>query len=313
MSKKRNFSCEENFFPLISASLKGISQVMLIENTFTGLLILIAITIYSYYLGIIALLSAMIGTLVGKAGGANEECINQGLFGYNSVLTGMALALFLNGPYIWIVALVASAIAAVLSAAMMHFLKRTQIPVLTAPFIILTWFILLSSYKLKGIKLNLQLAPQNLEYWRLNISGEINLIDAIIHGIGQVFFLDNLISGILLFIAVLFASRKLALYTAMGNISAVIIAYLLGGEHTLIMAGLYGYNAILTSIAVSAVFNNNHNRYSLFLGIFAAALTVPLVAGISSLLLPYGLPVLTMPFVLCTWLILSTRKALPNL
>lgn len=313
MSNKRILSCEGNFFPFISASLKGISQVILIENTFTGLVILVAITISSYYLGIIALLSAMIGTLVGKAGGANEESINQGLLGYNSVLTGMALALFLNGPYMWIVALVASAIAAIFSAAMMHLMKRTQIPVLTVPFIILTWFILLSSYKLKGITLNLQLAPQNLGYWKLDIAGEINLVDAILHGIGQVFFLDYLISGILIFIAVLFASRKLALYTAIGNIVAVIIAYFLGGEHTLIMAGLYGYNAILTIIAVSAVFNNDHNRYLLFLGILAAGLTVPLVAGISTLLLPYGLPVLTMPFVFCTWLILSARKALPNL
>lgn len=303
----------EKLFPFISASLKGISQVILIENTITGFLILVAITIASYYLGIIALLSALIGTLVGKAGGANEETINQGLLGYNSVLTGMALALFLDGPYMWVVALVASAIAAIFSAAMMRLMKRTQIPVLTAPFIILTWFTLLSSYKLKGIRLNPQLAPQNLANWTLNITGEINLIDAIFHGIGQVFFLDHLISGIILFMAVLFASRKLALYTAIGNIVAIITGYLLGGEHTLIMAGLYGYNAILTIIAVSAVFNHDHHRFSLFSGLFAAGLTVPLVAGMSTLLLPYGLPVLTMPFVLCTWLILSARKALPNL
>ena len=92
----------ESFITFIAASLKGISQVILIENAITGLLILIAITIESYYLGIIALLSAIIGTLVGKFGGADEQTINQGLLGYNSVLTGMALALFLSGPYMWI-------------------------------------------------------------------------------------------------------------------------------------------------------------------------------------------------------------------
>lgn len=177
MSNERNFFIKESFFPFISASLKGISQVVLIENTFTGLLILGAITIASSYLGVVALLSAMIGTLVGKAGGANEESINQGLLGYNSVLTGMALALFLSGPYMWVVALVASAIATIFSAAMIQLMKRSQIPVLTVPFIILTWFILLSSYKLKGISLNPQLAPQNLAYWKLNIAGEINLVD----------------------------------------------------------------------------------------------------------------------------------------
>ena len=151
---KRTSFMDGKFMTFITASLKGISQVILIENAITGLLILIAITIESYYLGIIALLSAIIGTLIGKFGGADEQTINQGLLGYNSVLTGMALALFLSGPYMWIIALVGSAIAAIFTATVMHFMKRTEIPILTFPFIILTWFILLASYKLKWIKLS---------------------------------------------------------------------------------------------------------------------------------------------------------------
>jgi urea transporter len=301
------------FFPLISACLKGISQVILIENAITGLLILIAITISSYYLGIIALLSAIIGTLVGKFGGADENSINQGLLGYNSVLTAMALALFLNGPYMWMVSLVGAAVAAIFTASMMHFMKKIEIPILTFPFIVLTWFILLSTYKLKGIKLSSTLEPQNLTQWELNIAGEIDLLAGIFHGIGQVFFLENAISGIIIFIAVFWAGRKLGLYAVIGNVVAVIIAYSLGGEHSLIMAGLYGYNAILTIIAVSAVFNSEHNRFAPLSGIIAACLTVPIAAGLSIWLLPYGLPVLTMPFVLCSWLILGARKVLPNL
>ena len=151
---KRTSFMDGGFFTFIAASLKGISQVILIENAITGLLILIAITIESYYLGIIALLSAIIGTLVAKFGGADENTINQGLFGYNSVLTGMTLVLFLRGPYMWIVALVGAAIAAIFTSTVMHFMKKTEIPILTFPFIILTWFILLASYKLKLIKLS---------------------------------------------------------------------------------------------------------------------------------------------------------------
>lgn len=310
---KPNLLSEGAFFPFISATLKGISQVILIENTITGLLILIAITISSYYLGIIALLSSIIGTLVGKFGGAVENSINQGLLGYNSVLTGMALGLFLSGPYMWIVALVGSALAAIFTAAMMHFMKRTEIPILTFPFIVLTWFILLSTYKLKGIILSSSLTPQSLTNWKLNIAGEIHLLDGIFNGIGQVFFLNNLISGILVFIAVFWGGKKLGLYAAIGNITAVIIAYFLGGEHSLIVMGLYGYNAILTIIAVSAVFNSEHNRFAPLSGILAACLTVPITAGLSTLLLPYGLPALTMPFVLCSWMFLGARKILPNL
>ena len=234
---------------------------------------------------------------MGKFGGVAEQTINQGLLGYNSVLTGMALASFLSGPYAWIIALVGSAIAAIFTATMMHFMQKTEIPILTFPFIILTWLILLASYKLKGIKLSPTLEPQNLTYWELNIAGDINLLEGIFNGIGQVFFLDNIISGIILFIAVFLGGKKLGFYAAIGNIVAIIIAYFLGGEHSLIALGLYGYNAILTIIAVSAVFNHEHNRFALLSGIIAAFLTVPIAAGISTFLLPYGLPLLTMPFV----------------
>ena len=109
------------------------------------------------------------------------------------------------------------------------------------------------------------------------------------------------------------AGKKIGFYAVIGNLVAVISAYYLGGEHTLIALGLYGYNAILTIIAVSTVFNNEHNRFTLLSGIFAACLTVPIAAGLSTFLLPYGLPALTMPFVLCTWLILGARKIMPNL
>ena len=52
----------------LTASLKGISQVLLIENAISGLLILLAITTSSYLLGIMTLLSAFIGNIVGNIG-----------------------------------------------------------------------------------------------------------------------------------------------------------------------------------------------------------------------------------------------------
>ncbi len=297
----------------LSASLKGISQVIFIENVVSGLIILLAITISSYKLGIIALLSAFIGTLIGKIYGANENSISQGLVGYNSVLTGIALTLFLSGPYDWIIALIGAAVTTILTAAIMHAMRNTEIPILTFPFIILTWFVLLVSYRLKAIHLSPTLVPQDLSRWELNIEGELDWVEGAFHGIGQIFFLDNSFSGFLLFIAVFWAGWKLGVYAIIGNAAALLVAFVLGGEHTLIIEGLYGYNAILAMLAVAIVFNMNRQRYSVLSGIIAACLTVPLAASISTWLLPYGLPALTMPFVLSTWIFLGARNVLPNL
>lgn len=297
---------------LITSSLKGISQVILIENAISGLIMVAAITVASYSLGIIAFLSAMIGTLVGRMGGAEQESVNQGLFGYNSVLTGMALFLFLRGDDRWIIALFGAAIAAIFTAAMMHFMRQSGIPILTFPFIALTWFLLLTAYRLITFDLSSDLVPQSLANWELDIRGEEHWGEGAVNGIGQIFFLDHTLAGILLFVAICFAGWKFALYTVIGNVAALLTAYGLGGEHPLIFLGLYSYNAILSIIAVSVVFIER-GRHGLFIGIFAACLTVPITASIQTWLLPFGLPALTMPFVLCTWLILGARKVLPKL
>ena len=297
----------------IKVSLKGISQVILIENTITGAIILLAIMISSIPLGVIAILSAMLGTIVGKLGGAEKEIVEQGLFGFNSVLTGMALYLFLTGPYHWILSLIGALLAAIVTAALMHVMKKTGIPVLTFPFIILTLFTLLVSYRLSAVHISNELVPQSLWQWELDITGPFNLTEGIFTGIGQVFFLDYAISGALLFVAVFWAGWRLGLYAFLGNAAALLTAIILEAERSLIFVGLYGYNGILTAIAVSLVFNSSTRRVSYVTGIAAACLTVPIAASLHTWLLPFGLPPLTMPFVLSTWLFLGARKVLPKL
>lgn len=314
MSTNKQMSCTKGAcFSFLIASMKGISQVILIENAVTGFIILLAITTSSYLLGIITLLSAFIGTGMGKIGGADEKIVQQGLFGYNSVLTGLALTLFLSGPYHWIIALVGAIIAAIYTAALMHAMGNRALPVLTLPFITLTWFMLLTSYRLQVFQLSPELVPQNLSQRKLEIEGNIDWIEGIFNGIGQIFFLHNTLSGILLFIAVFWAGWRLGLYAIIGNAVALLTSYILGGEHTLIYMGLYGYNAILTIIAVSHVFNTDRHRFALVSGIIAAALTVQISASVTTWLSPYGLPALTMPFVISTWLFLGARKVMPNL
>ncbi|WP_423799631.1 urea transporter [Neobacillus sp. SAB-20_R2A] len=299
---------------LLVSTLKGISQVILIENAISGFIILAAITIASVSLGVVTLLSAVIGTLIGKIGGASAESVNQGLYGYNSVLTGMALSLFLSGDDRFLIALVGAAIASVFTAAMAHFMRKSQseIPVLTFPFIVLTWFLLLTTYRLVSFKISPNLTPQSLSNWTLNIKGETDWLDGAVNGIGQIFFLDNNFSGVLLFIAVFWAGWRLGVYAIVGNAAALLTSYGLGGEHHLIFMGLYGYNAILTIIAVAIVFKETA-RYPLLTGIIAACLTVPITGSVVTWLLPYGLPALTMPFVLCTWVFLAARKIMPRI
>lgn len=314
IQKERNKTLKEgDMYKFIVASLKGVSQIMLIENSLTGILILVAITIASPFLGVITLLSVMIGTIVAIISGANQQAIQAGLFGYNSALTGLALAVFLVGPYDWIIALFGAAVVSILTAAFMQSMKAMEIPILTLPFVIITWFLLLTSYKLKIFELSPSLVSDNLTNITLDFSGPIHWIDGFVLNIAQIFFLDNFISGILLFIALFIAGWRYGLYAVIASITALLTAFILGGEHSLISLGLYGYNAILTIIAVSIVFKEKENLFALYSGIIGASLTIIITASLTIWLFPLGLPALTMAFILSTWLFLAARKVMPNL
>ncbi|MBB4823453.1 urea transporter [Sporosarcina luteola] len=294
-------------------SLKGVSQVILIENAVTGFFILAAILTTSIELGIIAFISSIIGTLVGQFGGADPKYVHQGLFGYNSVLTGLAVTLFLTGPFSWAIALFGAMIAAIFTAAMMNLFKNIGLPVLTFPFILLTWIVLLASFRLKTFNITNELVPQDLSHWKLETAGHINWWDAFISGIGQIFFLQGSIAGILLFFGLFWAGWRFGFYAIAGNVVAVAGAFLLGGEHTLIDLGLYGYNAILTVIAVGIVFKEGKRPLAPVSATIASFLTVPLIASVDTWLLPFGLSAFTMPFVISTWLFVGARKVLNQL
>ena len=76
------------------ACLRGFSQVFMINNPVTGFFIIIGILCDSWYRFLASLLGAVTATAVAKLLGANEDAIRCGLFGYNGVLTGMAIAVF---------------------------------------------------------------------------------------------------------------------------------------------------------------------------------------------------------------------------
>lgn len=304
MNKLQNWTC---------ASLNNISQVILIRNPISGFLILAGIFISSPQLGTIALISSIFATAAAFYGSGDRDHIKQGLFGYNSVLTGMALYLFLSGPNAWWIALAGAVLAVAATAAFTQLFQNSTMPVLTFPFIILTWFMLLAGYRLQAFQLSSDLVPQFLSHQKLETLPVTNWPEALINGYGQIFFIDHNLSCLFILLAVFWASWKSGLLVIAANLLAILAAYLLGGDHVLITRGLYGYNAILVMLAVSAAFPAASRRQTIITGSISAIVSVLVTASVSSWMLPYGLPALTLPFVLTTWLILAARKVLPGL
>ena len=135
--------------------LNGISEVPLISSPLAGVLILIGVLIASRKAAAIMALSSLIGAAVAIVLGAPYGLVTFGLFGYNSVLTGMA---FWSGPFTklnkttLIISLFGAGITSIVWMVFDHVMgdwfvlggNGWAIPGFTASFIFTTWVIMLA-------------------------------------------------------------------------------------------------------------------------------------------------------------------------
>jgi len=292
---------------LVSASLKGFSQVMLMENAISGSLILLGISLHSPSLALVAFLSSGIGTCIGMSMVGERDVAKKGIYGFNSLLSGMAIMLFIKGDWRLGMALIAAVFSAYLMYIVSEKVFRGRIPSLTTPFILTIWLGLLVSYKITNLHINPAFVTSSPAKWQLPLEGKPNFFLGLIKGVGEVFIIDSTWAGSLILIALFVTGWRFGIYAIIGTIVSWLTALSLGVDVEALDLGLYNYNAVLTIIAVGLLFDEKRNY--LLIGIFAAATTVPITAGLDQILSPIGLPILTSPFIISSWLFLAIRKA----
>ncbi len=139
----------------------GISEVPLFSSPVTGILILVGVLIASRKAGMMMVLAGLVGAGVAIVLGADYGLVTFGLFGYNSILTGMA---FWSGPFVKAnkatlsISIFGAAITAVAWMAFSHWmgdifspdlrggvLNSVAIPGFTSSFIFTTWAMMYAS------------------------------------------------------------------------------------------------------------------------------------------------------------------------
>lgn len=282
--------------------LKNISQVLLLNNAWTGLFILLGLFIGSWKVGVMALIASVIALLLAKRTNYSEEEINTGLSVFNPVLTAIALTLFLVPKwYSLIIILVAIIITMPIGSAFREFFKPFGVPMLTMPYVFVSWLILLMSFQFKFVNADVNILPNAIQ--EIQFSGHhIQFINAFLSGFSEIFLLKSVLAGTLILIGIFIASRKAGVYAIVANLIGFLAVIVLGANHDQINEGLFGYNVILTVLALGIAFRTRIQRpISIVLGIL---LTVVIHAGMTTLLTPYGLPVFTLPFIIATWIML---------
>lgn len=282
--------------------LKNIAQVLLLDNAWTGLFILLGLFVGNWKVGIMALAASIIALLLAKRTNYSQEEINTGLAGFNPVLTAIALTLFLVPEwYSILIAFIAIVITMPIGSAFREFFKPFGVPMLTMPYVFVSWVILLMSFQFKFVNADVNILPDIVQ--EIQFSGHsIHFINAFVSGFSEIFLLKSIMAGLLILIGIFIASRKAGLFAIVANLIGFTAVLVLGANHDQINDGLFGYNVILTVLALGVAFRTRIQRYvSIVLGIL---LTVVLHAGMTTLLTPFGLPVFTLPFIIATWIML---------
>ncbi len=301
----------------VDINLRGVGQVMFQDNPLSGALFFAAIVWGSIAAGvpqvaICGAIAVVVATLTARVLRVDEAMLHSGLYGFNGVLVGLALATFIApGPLLWLYVVLGAAISVVTMSATASALKALGLPTLTFPFVIVTWLLLLASYGFAGLggealPAEEVIAPyESFDPTQLGVG---DFLQAALLSISQVFLKASIVAA-LLFLAGLAVNSVAAAVAAIGGaFLAVVTAHLLGAESDLITGGLLGFSPVLTAVALGTVFHPPGWRVAAYAAL-GTVFTVIAQAAFNVALTPLAIPALTGPFVLVTWLFLLPRQS----
>ena len=263
----------------------------------TGGCFLVGIALSSPIMALGGAVGAIIGTAVARLLKFEESEVTAGIYGFNSTLVGIATLFFFRPGVMSSLLLLAGCVAATVLTWLAR--KHVPFPTYTAPFIVTTWVVFFLG---KALSVSPVEPGGPLE--------GAGVIQAVAHGVSQVMFQASLWTGLLFLVGIALSNWEHAVWVLMGSI----VGMLVGSYHATAAArvldpeslverglldnvalGLYGYNATLAAVAL---FLWRRSLIPPLLGMLLAVL-------LTDLLPMLGLPALTAPFVLATWLVLA--------
>ncbi|MCQ4306136.1 transporter [Stutzerimonas frequens] len=273
----------------LRAVLHAFAQIFLQRHAGCGALIMLALASGAPA----QLAGALCGVLVAHGGASWLGCSaadrNDGLYGYNAALLGALLVdlLGLTGTSLALVGVAALASCPLQAWLLARLRCGDGLPGFTLPFMLI------------GLLALLCIAPVSVSSPDVPAPDATTLRDAWLLGIGQVVFLDAPLAAACLLVAVALASLRDAFWLLTGSALGLLLAGPLGAPWS---DGLAGFNPALAALALAQW--RGGWRLPL-LGMLAAV-------AIWRACIELGLPTLTLPFLLATWLGLTLRAPRPD-
>lgn len=296
------------------ATIHSYGQVLFTQSKWACLLLLIA-SFLDFSTGVAGLLGAIaVNSLAHFANFSNED-IKQGLYGFNGLLMGLGLGahMHLNITLVlWIV--IGAVFILLLTNLFKGILTKYGLPFLSFPFLIVWWAFLLSLNKFSFLIPNENsiytantikslLGNTGYEYYDLTAQSLNKHVLGFFQTLGSLFFQYNLLSGVLISIALWISSRINFMLAIVGYIFGYILFKNLFPDEPYIWSAFIGFNFILTLIALGGFFIVPSTK-SIIYGLFALTIVAFFSVFLNGFLTPLGLVIYSLPFVVTVWLVL---------
>jgi len=159
-----DYMADFDVLDIVKGILIGVSQIFVVENWISGLLILIGLSVHDVKLATSCLTGSVVGLIVGLIFQAESSDIKAGLWGFNPALTAAAVYTFCAPSRQMCVFLVISAcVTQILAASMARIFSTVlQIPIGTVPFCMVATFAFKLIGHLQGITFRVA-APVKVE------------------------------------------------------------------------------------------------------------------------------------------------------
>ena len=282
---------------LLRAVCAATAEILFLRGVWTGALLLTAMLLQPSVL-VMGLMGVLAAVTFAKVAQLGQTYLDQGPLLFNPLLAGLSVGyLFQLSAASLFLAATAGVLAFVLTWTLSHVLRTfLLLPVLSLPFIAVSWIVHLAAYRYAG----LQHAVLPAHAYSIGLPV---YIEGFLRTLGLIFFLPNVWVGMVVMLLLLLNSRIQFLLA--------VSSYALGTTIRAILTGTFAYvyydpsalNFILVALAIGGFYLLPSPR-SFVLAALGVALAAVLGEAVSVFWAAVSLPVHALPYNLVTLLLL---------
>ena len=261
-----------------------------------------------WWTGLSGLIAVVTALVLAEILGYDKLTLQKGLFSFNSLLVGLGIGTYFSPAIqVFLLIIIASSIAFFSTVFLIGMLKKYGLPFLSIPFLMGMWLLILSFPALLNIDVNEDALYPSNHFFKLGGLVLVKIVDGLnvflldtgfdtyFLSLGAIFFQFSILAGVLIAIGLFIHSRVHFLFSLIGFFIAYWFYQFLGVYSGVLNYTYYGFNFILSTIAIGGYFLIP-SRQSLLWSVLIIPILVITTIGSDRLFAVFELSVFSLPF-----------------